>query len=101
LFEKSFAVTAKCFASESFFPCGAARRYSRQPARGGKVKAGTQSAQPVGVEAFTLSSRAVSKKLRRAVQRGKVFAEKNFNFSPVVSPERLIFNGEAIYSDLA
>jgi len=32
-----------------------------QPARGGKVKAGTRPAQPVGVGAFTLSNRAVSK----------------------------------------
>jgi len=32
-----------------------------RPARFGKVKAGTRPAQPVGVEAFTLSIRAVSK----------------------------------------
>ena len=59
-----------------------------RPARFGKVKAGTRPAQPVGVEAFTLSIRAVSKNFDGRCSGEKSY-RKGFQLnSPVVSPER-------------
>ena len=58
-----------------------------QPARVGKVKAGTRPAQPVGVGAFTLSTRAVSKSFDGRCSGGKDCEKRYSAVSPVVSPE--------------
>jgi len=63
-FEKGFqrfAVSAKYSGPKTFSPAEPPVDAPGQPARGGKVKAGTRPAQPAGVGAFTLSIRAVSK----------------------------------------
>jgi len=56
-----FAGSAKYSGPKTFSPAEPPVDAPGQPARGGKVKAGTRPAQPVGVGAFTLSNRAVSK----------------------------------------
>ena len=58
-----------------------------QPARLGKVKAGTRPAQPAGVEAFTLTIRAVSKSFDGQRSGGKDLHRYIQPVSPVVSPE--------------
>ena len=59
-----------------------------QPARLGKVKEGTRPAQPVGVEAFTLTIRAVSKSFDGPRSGGKDLQRDIQPVSPVVSFER-------------
>jgi hypothetical protein len=58
-----------------------------QPARLGKVKEGTRPALPAGVEAFTLTSRAVSKSFDGRCSGGKDLQRDIQPVSPVVSPE--------------